>query len=421
MAGLNEEENLRFKTFPSFEKGMNNIGSPHTLDDDVFRNAVNVDIHDKGAWSRRKGKTKAYDGTIAKGTLWADRGIGLTLFVEGGELKRLNADNTADVIRSSVTNKPMSYVLVNGIVYYSNGFVNGKIVEGNDKPWGVEPPGSQPTLTATTTGELPAGVYQVAVTFVAEDGVESGTGLAGTVTLASSGGIALTGLPQPDVQTHKVRVYVSTASGEILYKYGDFSPYGMVGITRLSETTYPLRTQFGVRPQPFDLACYNNGRIFMAVGSTLYATDPLNYELVMPHKFFFQFAERITVVLPTQDGVYVVADKTYFIKDVDTDNLVQVDSVPYGAAFGSGIEIGNKANEVAWWSEKGLVIAGPGGDAKNVMLDNVAVSNFEQGKLIYREQDGMKQILAVLQNGMQSLYAADDWVASEIARRGNAI
>ena len=56
-------------------------------------------------------------------------------------------------------------------------FFNGQL-----SGWGTDLPILQPTAASVGAGQLPAGTYQFALTFVRDDGSESGTRRAGVVT-----------------------------------------------------------------------------------------------------------------------------------------------------------------------------------------------------------------------------------------------
>jgi len=66
------------------------------------------------------------------------------------------------------------------------------------------------------------------------------------------------------------------------------------------------------------------------------------------------------------------------------------------------------------------VIAGPGGEVKNVQEQNVAVSPAEVGASIVRETDGMRRLVAALFNQTDSRMAAQSWMDAEIVRTEEA-
>jgi hypothetical protein len=405
--------------------GLNTILRPDSLPVDALRRCVNYDIDDAGKLSRRGGSTKIYSGTIVKGTLWSSDDFSRTLFVESGSLWELieypTGTYTPRLVRTNVGNTRMSYLDLNGNTYYTNGIQTGlMLADGNDVPWGMIGPGSQPNLTQGISGELFAGTYQVAITYIADSGEESGTGLAKTIEVAAdNSSIFLSDFPASPPGTAFIRVYVSHMDGEGLYRMADLHPAAPhYEIDRVSNTAaFRLQTQFGMAPPPGDILEYHNGRIYIANNNILWFTEPLRYGLVKPMKGFLQFPKRITIVKAVDDGLYVCSDKTYWISGADTPQFHQREVLPYGGVFGTGINIPN-FDAVAWFSKRGIVFGGENGEVLNIMQDRVAVAEYGYGTMLWREYKGIRQIVADLWEGELNTYAAADYVALETARGG---
>jgi hypothetical protein len=84
---------------------------------------------------------------------------------------------------------------------------------------------------------------------------------------------------------------------------------------------------------------YYKGRIYLAAGKTLWATELFRYHYVDRTKGFMQFEHEITLVMAVADGLYVgTLGGLYFIQGVlGTFKLQQITS---GAVlFGSGVEV----------------------------------------------------------------------------------
>ncbi|MEE9383929.1 MAG: hypothetical protein V3V08_11000 [Nannocystaceae bacterium] len=422
---------IRHPELGGWVNGMNNLKQPHAIDNETLRNAVNFDVDDDGNLKLRQGSASVYQGTIVKRTFWSN-GDDLALFVEGTDFKRLNADFTATTLRAGVGNTAMSYVERDGIVYYSNSVVNGKVVAGVDAVWGVPKPGQQPELTVQASGgHLVKGFYQVAITFVSATGEESGTGASVEAEVtADDGALVLSAIPDPGDVDFLVNVYVTGPSGGQLY-FHEALPSGFPTfvIRRVNHPTegallHPLETQFGEQPPPGHLLEYHNGRIYIAQGNVVWATEPQRLGLVKPAVSYWQFPERVTVLQAVVDGMYVASDVTYFLGGIDTDGLASRIVLEYGAVEGTGLTIDNDreaARKAAWFSHKGFVVAGPSGDARNVTIDRIAVSEFQSGTMLHREHDGVTQLLATLEDGVASKFPDKKWISDEVARRGSAI
>jgi len=415
-----------YAKYDGWPDGENNMLDAVELPQSSLRRAVNYDVMDGGSLHRRRGRTQVYVGSIVPRTLYSDGKR--ALFVEGGNMWELvqNIDGSWSrmLFRTGVGNHPVAYLGLNDNIYWSNGLFTGVIdPEGRDLPWGIRGPHEQPTIGASNSGgSLTAGVYQVAITFADDLGQESGTPLAKEVTITSdAGSIEITDLPTP-IDGSDILVYCSGPNGEGLYRVGRL----LAGVPSYRITTVDnaqtimLQTQFGIPPPAGDVIEYLNGRIYVADGNVVWFTDAMRYGLVKPHRNFLQFPDEVTVMKAVADGLYICADQTYWISGVDTTEFQQVPVLPYGAVKGTGINLPDSDN-VAWFSEEGVIIGGLQAQITAVQDDKSAVGTFKNGAMIFRKQRGLRQIIATLGTGTQSALLAQDYVDLETARRGNAI
>ena len=297
--------------------------------------ADNCDLDASGKLSRRAGYTQRLAGACH--SLWSKDEM--CLYASGGHLRRLRADYSSETLRNDLTpDAPVSYCAVNDRVYYANGFESGVIDNGASRSWGLTPPEYQPVATAIS-GQLHAGTYQFALTFVRSDGQESGTGLAESVEVAANGGIAFSAIAvsaDADV-THK-RLYLSTANGDILYH----------ALTLDNATTSATYVDDGLRLQsplatprflqgalPGHLVAYYRGVIFVAVGNLLFHTEPHAYELFDSRKYL-PFDSRITLIAPMEDGIFLGTEKrVVFLAGRSPDEFEALQKTPYGAIPGT--------------------------------------------------------------------------------------
>jgi hypothetical protein len=409
-----------------WRRGMNTLLRDDSLPLDALRRCVNYDIDDEGRIERRVGRDRVYTGSIQAGTLWS--GKDRTLFVEGGDLKELlrmsNGSYAALTLHASVGVYPMSYLELNGQVYYSNPLVSGVITKiGVSRPWGLPAPVTQPNLTAGGPGgQLAIGRYQVAVTFLTSDGEESGTGVAAEVEVTTDGGtISLSSFPPPPSGAAYVRVYCSHVHGEGLYRVADLpantSIYQIVAVSNVA--TALLRTQFCERPPAGQLLEYHNGRVYIASGNVVWMTEPLRYGCVHQGRGFLLFPKPVTVLKAVSDGLFVCSDLTYFIQGFDTPQLKQREVLPYGGVYNTGVDLPNY-DAVAWFSHQGITLGARSGEILNVMQDRVAVAQYGSGVMQVREMNGTRQIIANLKDAELPTFAAPDYVSLEAARAGAA-
>lgn len=415
-----------YAKYDGWPDGENNLRDATELELSQLRRCVNFDVLDNGDLHRRRGTTKVHNGTVVPRTLFSNGKR--VLFVESGNLWELvrNIDGSWNsmLVRLSVGNHPMTYVDVNGDIYWSNQVQTGIVdQDGNDLSWGLKAVADQPTVTAGASGgDLVAGVYQVAVTFLDAYGQESGTDLAATVTVAeNNSSLLLTDIPTP-TDGSTVQVYCSAVNGEVLYRVGRVVPGApSFRITSASNNLgMQLRTQFCDKPPAGNVLEYHNGRIYIGDGNVVWFTDPLRYGSIRMSTNFMMFPDEVTVIKAVADGMFICADKTYWLSGMDTSEFQQVEVLPYGAVYGTGISLPESDN-VAWFSEDGLIIAGLEAQVTTVQDDRSAVSRFQNGAMQFRKVKGIRQFVATLGTGVQSEFLAPDYVTLETSRRGNAI
>lgn len=391
--------------------GMNNILPDFALPQGTLRDAVNVDILPGGALRRRKGSTLFCAGTDVHSFWCAGE---LSFFVESGDLKQMNQDGTATTMHAGVGAGRMQYQLLNGDVYYTNGAVTGKIVNGVRREWGVEVPDAAPVLSATT-GFMPLGTYQVVCTFVNDLGEESGCGRSTAITL--SGGITIA-LPQPaSDEVTAVIVYMTAPDGEVLYEAGSVAA-GQASITfnSLPPTGRVCRTQFMVRTFPGEMLAYYRGRFYLSIGNVLWCTQPFAFGLIKPAEDFIQFGGAIDMVMAVDDGLFVACDNTYWLAGSGPQDFTQKIVFPFGAARYSG-SIPHNSNDVVWYTARGLAIGSDGGAVALVQSANVLPEAHTQGSTLVKEWDSLHQIIGVVSGapGISGM-AAVDYMEAEIVR-----
>jgi len=133
---------------------------------------------------------------------------------------------------------------------------------------------------------------------------------------------------------------------------------------------------------------------------------------------------------PGRSGLYVVADKTYFLVGTDTEDVAQAIVSPEGAVRGTGLQVpfemfdselvGGAEGHVAFWqSRHGPRLGLPGGQVLDMTKNRVAYPQYDTGVSGVREYQGIRQIItAMFGSGEQSRMAMGDEVATEVIRNG---
>lgn len=403
--------------YAGFPRGMNNILRDVELPADAARNAVNVDFLDSGKPRRRSGFS-VLDSAPAH-SLWSN---GKFMLVYANDaLNRLMDDDTLSVLRADVANRPVAYTEAGPDVYWANGVDSGRLIAGVDHPWGVEDPSDSPVLAASGSGVLPAGTYRAMVTFATASGQESGASIVSAPVEVSSGRLVVT-LPQPsEAQVTSVRLYLTPPNGDKFYFVGSFD----VGDTTVA---YQVGVVYGRevptmhmrRFLPCEWLEHWRGRIYGAVGSTLWCTEPFAYGLFKPAESFYLMPSPIRFTAGMKSGMFVVCDKTYWLAGTGPSDFTMDEVYPYSAARGSLSKF-PESRDVLWFSDRGMVIGKDGGIVEPVQAVNVMPGAYNDGATVIRESNSLRHAVAVLRNPAGgSTLAARDWMDAEIVRAAGA-
>ncbi len=371
-----------------FGKGINNKARAESMPEGFARSAINVDVDNAGNVRNRPGFTQLYAGNCH--SIWG------RYFVEGGDLKYLNTDNTATTIKSGVGDEPLSYTSIASRIYFSNGVNSGSIVDGKYQAWGVARPPFQPTASARSSGDMHEGEYRTAITWL-RNGEESGTGAAVKTTVFAGGGLLLTDFPTPPSDITAVAVYVSSANGKDLYLQGEYpADISEVSISK-HISTIPLITQFSNKPSAGSIVQGHYGRVYMASGNFVYYSNPQNYGLFMPNNYW-RFSSKVTLMISIPGVMYIgTADKIYRISNIDADGFAANTVIK---EYGAPIQLNNvddPDNEVVYFrSNKGDCIAS-GEGITEITASNLAMDAYLTADLTLIESDGQKRLIGISQ------------------------
>ena len=350
--------------------GINNVDPPQKCKPGELQEAINCEIDDVGRIRRRDGFSSVFSGTPH--SLWADGDI--CLFREGENLRRLSTAWSATTIRSGLlgTNR-MNYLPLNGLIYYSDEIVTGIYDGTTDRTWGLTPP-NRPVLSATV-GNLQEGTYHCVLTYVRNDGQESGTSGESSIALGANGGIIVTLPTSSDSTVKYVYVYLTTCNGETFY-LARILANGTATVTYAGDTSeFSLKCPtMWLSPAPVcQLIGFYRGRLYVALDSVLWYSLPYGYELFDLVTNYIQFDSRITILAPVHDGIWVgTQKKVAFLSGEDGPKLQYVEKLTCGATEGTQqkIQDTNKDGQELWaWifhTDDGVVIGTDGGVFKNL-------------------------------------------------------
>lgn len=400
----------------SFAPGINNRLEPTklatTLPDrsagTYLYGADNVDLGGDGYLKRRPGRERVLTANCH--SLWGDQ-MGAYVVADDAlaKLSMLN-EATAGLItvRNAIGPYPVSYSRgADGDVYWSNAIVIRRIANSADRPIAPSAPNPEPVCTITS-GALAAGQYLIAFTQQTIDG-ESPATTVRALDLPANSGVSI-------ASATSVCVYMSACDGDVLTLQALNITAGTV-VTHVNNTTRCMTLNRAVMPAG-QIVRHFQGRMLVAAGTVMYVSDPYYYGLYNPSAGYIPFPSAVTVIAPTDNGVYICADKTYWLSNVESGELQEV--LPYGGLLGSDGR--SPDNETVFWqSPRGLVVADKNMSVKNVQEKALDFGAASSGASLYRERDGMAHVVASRASASLPAAAASSYMEARVIQKGTNV
>jgi hypothetical protein len=367
---------------------------------------LNADVDVTGALVQRGGQTLFWTLPGAH-SLWA--GTTCMLCSAAGALYRNVGGVAVNVGTVAGPAKyPLSYAEVDDVVYISSPYWQGVFDPSSNSisAWGVAvPPG--PMLLAGD-GNLPAGTYQVTMTNVT-NGELSGSGPISSITLTAEGGVQILNRPSGAL------VWVTDTREGIFYRVGETSK-----VVNLP-TVEPLLS-FMCSPPPFlTNLCYAFGRMWGSVGNEVYYSEPYRLGLFRTDANKFSFDDDVTMIAKVPTGLFIgMAGCTRFLAGTVPETMVESDAgsgvvkgslaycnnMPYLAdVLGTAAKVINDVP--VWLSDDGFVAGNISGRIFNLTKDRIKMGVPDRGASLYRNLDGVIQILSSFKTGTAITGAKD--------------
>jgi hypothetical protein len=189
-------------------------------------------------------------------------------------------------------------------------------------------------------------------------------------------------------------------------------------------------TLLGDPPKATSICAYK-GRIYLARGKTLWATELYRYHYIDRTRNFMQFEHEITLLMPVSDGIYVgTTGGLYFIQGILGEFKLQ--QLTAGAVLaGSGVEVPcqlihpqARTQDVptgvcaAMMTNDGVIAGFDGGSCFNLTSGRIAFPPGVSAAGLFREDQGANHYLAAVDSaGAPTANARfGDWVDAEIIR-----
>ena len=386
--------------------GINNRANEKSVPEGSVRDSVNLDPRADGAYELRRGFELAYAGANIRGAL----AIGDRILLADGSKLIVYDESTESGQQIADIAAAGRFVgdVLNGELFFCTENQSLRYKEGVLRPWGVPTVSYQP-VPAVGQGSLAAGSYLCAATFVDANGEEGGTTAQILIDVPANSSLTFT-LPQAPAGG-TCRLYVSALNSATLYlQYEGTGPYDCASIT---DSSARLDTAFLHDPGQGDIIAAHNGVLLIADGNVLHMTAPMRPHLRSAVRGFFQFAAPIAMVMSCDGGVYVAADKTYFIQGIETDEPISTKVFDFGAVPGSATR--GLKREVMWMTKYGIAVSDGQGGATLISEDRFAPALGDSGKTAIVENNGNQMAVTTLKNpqGPNPL-AAGDYYETEI-------
>lgn len=379
--------------------GLNNVLPPERLKSSELSIARNVDVGMDGELTRRDGFVST-SGTAHRNLHQAD---GFLLATRGtGDL--VNTTSGATLYPALGNTRVWYCNLPDGRTTFSNGLINGVVSATARTTWGVPIPSGIGAFT-DIAGSLHPGSYQYSLTHVrTSDGLEGGPAYSGLIEVAS-GGVFLSGLPV--LADHSMNVYLTSHGGATGFFAGSTTVSTFVFSGQNKDLVLPCRTDF-LSPAPVGtVSALWNGRVLVAVGDTLYASRHGQYELFDLRRDFKSFSGAITLIQPTESGVFVGTTKELaYLAGTQFDKLVYAQVIQAGVVLGSGVEVDGELIALGEGVGKGramvciadrMLVAGFDGGLVSRLTEGRYVSSAAEVRATFRQVDGLPQYIAVVQ------------------------
>lgn len=404
-----------------FKAGMNMLAPDYAMPEGSVRDATNLDVTDDGSLRTRQGYASVpLAAGVACHSLYGTPHF--LLHADRSELKR-TASGT-QVVATVQNGARIAYApLPDGSVVWSDGSAIGRVsAAGVSVPLSL-PAAGAPQLAAVANGTLRAGRYTVSVAWVETSGQESPPSLPVALDVSDGQGIQLSAIPvSPPSGATALRIYVSHADEAALFEAGVVAAGVTSARIDAEPTGRPLETLFEAPFPACSTLGFAAGRLLGARGNVLYWSEPHRYGVTRPAANFIQFSAAVSLIAPTQDGIYVGtldaagAGEVVFLSGFDFGKQAFRPVTPFGAYPGTLAEMPHTL-QMIWASPQGFVVADNSGQISAISSDKVAFPHANRGGSLVREQGGIRQIITSLEPaGPENQFAASDYAEAEIIK-----
>ncbi|RYF49271.1 MAG: hypothetical protein EOO27_33945 [Comamonadaceae bacterium] len=186
---------------------------------------------------------------------------------------------------------------------------------------------------------------------------------------------------------------------------------------RWLDAGYPVFDDVQRSPMPAgSCIAHHINRLLVAVGQYLIYSDPFTPHLRDESQNFLVFPAAIACIVAIEAGVFVMADKTYFLPGGVPSQAMRA-VLQYGAPV--QMPSCRADGGAQWMSERGIISVSASGELSNLQEDRVALRASGAAATLYRESDGMNTIVAALSKPSSTAAGVGSYAEARIVRKVN--
>ena len=394
---------MKLVPLPALTRGIDVLTPEGDLKKGAVRKAVNIAIHDNGAFDRRPGYQSLITLSGAH-SLWRSPAQTRVLVASGDTLYDVNLDlgSVSPIFVGLSPDNPIDYTEIGPDIYFVDSAIVRRITpEGLVRRPGVAAVDSSRPSLAQATGGLYPGRYGVAYSLLSDTGEESGLSETEWIDV-TTGGISVSAIANASNVT-QANVYVTAANGSVLYLHQTIAWNGSSSITDQTKTR--VATGQYLAPMPGgDYVRYFRGRLYVVSGPWVWYSEPLRYGLVSIVGGYLTFGRTITMFEPVESGIFVgLRERTLFLRGKGPENFEQMPLTDRGAIAHTGERVPadffspellpDRGFPVATWlSERGMAVGRADGSLAMPQSDRISLVA-DRGRALFMQHNGIKQAI----------------------------
>ncbi len=210
--------------------------------------------------------------------------------------------------------------------------------------------------------------------------------------------------------------------GRVWSPWGDPDDLWLSPVVNPTETLPAIAGRLLKQPPHATCITYYNGRLYLAQGRTLWATELYLYNFVDATAGYKPFEADITMIGTVTDGIYVgTKEGLWFLSGPTFAEMKRTRAMDSGVIPGSMVDFpGELANppqvpltsttpvvsSILFMTTKGVCIGLDAGQTINLTESKYVFPDSVSAAALYRRQDGVNQYIAALQNGGSPMQSA---------------